>query len=393
MSSLPLAQEVPSPAAGLVLQRFVDWLQDRLFPSATNPTAVHWVACGIIILGAILLRRLITDLIFVPFRKMTAHSKSTLGTRLFPAIEGPVETLVMVAGITAALEVLLKPASVERLLAYGERAAATSVILWGFLCAGGAILDHFGEIAQARRLEMAALLPLIRRTLAFFFGVFGILLIAESLGVEVKAFLAGLGIGGLAFALAAQDTIANLFGSLVVVMDHPFHIGDTVRIGSNEGTVEDIGLRSTRLRTSQLTQIIIPNKLVATEAVTNLTRMPQRRVDQVIGLDCGTTPDRMEALLADLRAILAADPGVHKRLITVNFSNFGASSLDVQILYFTVDPDWAAHMALRERINLAFMRAVAARGLAFAFPTQTLHFDGPVARQIAGLNPGSAGSA
>jgi MscS family membrane protein len=181
--------------------------------------------------------------------------------------------------------------------------------------------------------------------------------IAQRMGVDVKAFLAGLGIGGLAFAFAAQDTLANFFGSLVVAVDRPFRVGEFVRIGSAEGTVEDIGLRSTKLRTGARTQVVIPNKMVANGIVTNLSRMPQRRVDQTIGLTYNITPEQMQALLEDLRGMLRADPEVHQQLIAVNFSGYSESSLEIQIVYFAADPDWQRHLDLRERINLKIMRA------------------------------------
>ena len=203
--------------------------------------------------------------------------------------------------------------------------------------------------------------------------VFGVLLIAQSLGADVKAFLAGLGIGGLAFALAAQDTIANVFGSIVVAIDQPFKIGEFVQIGSLKGTVEDIGLRSTKLRTPERTLIIIPNKSVASDPVTNYSRMPQRRVDLTIGLTYETKPEQMEAILGDIRDILKQDPGVHQEFSAVNFLNYGASSLDIQIIYFATEPAILKAFELREAINLKIMRAVLVRGLSFAFPTQTVH--------------------
>jgi MscS family membrane protein len=136
--------------------------------------------------------------------------------------------------------------------------------------------------------------------------------------------------------------------------------------------VEDIGLRSTRLRTGARTQVVMPNKLLASETLINLSRMPQRRVDQAIGLTYATGPDQMQGILEDFRRLLREDPGVHPGQIVVNFVDYGESSLDIQIVYFTSDPDWQRHLEVRERVNLKIMRAVEARKLAFAFPTQTV---------------------
>jgi MscS family membrane protein len=117
--------------------------------------------------------------------------------------------------------------------------------------------------------------------------------------------------------------------------------------------------------------------------ITNLTRMPQRRVDTVVGVTYDTPVDKLQQVLADVRTLLRADPGVHQSQIVVTLADFADSSLRVQILYFTADPDWEVHMATRERVNISIIRAFAVRGVAFAFPTSVMHLDGPIARQIA----------
>ncbi|MBC8010032.1 MAG: mechanosensitive ion channel family protein, partial [Burkholderiales bacterium] len=184
--------------------------------------------------------------------------------------------------------------------------------------------------------------------------------------------------------LAAQDTLANVFGSVVVAVDQPFRVGDYVKIGAFEGSVEDIGLRSTRLRTPERTLVSIPNKTVAAEAINNFTRMPQRRVLQTIGVTYGAKADQIDNLVSDIRGLLTGDPDVHPQTILVHFLNFGPSSLDIQIIYYSADPDPVKNMDLRQRTNLAVMRLVEARGLGFAFPTQTIEFAGEIAERMAG---------
>lgn len=381
------ASAVPAPPAAKkevtdLLERFVVWLH-HFFPSI-DEQVFHYIACGIVFLAAILLRHVITNVIFFYLKKLAAKTETTLDDKLFPALEEPVAMLIMVAGIFAALTVLQLSERADTIIGNGATIAVLGVILWGVIRSGEAILDHLEEIAHKRQMTVATFMPLIKKTLFVVAVIVGLIIIADSLGAKVGALITSLGIGGLAFALAAQDTIANMFGSLVVVLDQPFKVGDTVKIGANEGKVEDIGLRSTKIRTGARTQIVIPNKTVASEAITNFTRMPQRRVDQTLGLTYDTTPDQLEAVMQDIRGILRADEGVHKDTIVVAFSNYGASSLDLQLVWFATDPDWARHMAVRERINLKILRAVAAHGLSFAFPTQTMLFDGPVAKQWAG---------
>jgi MscS family membrane protein len=375
------AQAVPDGAApmpelggwrGTILgepARVADWL--HTFVPDVNER-IFRVMVFLLILGfTILLRRLVTRILLRQLQKLFGNGKG-MDDPVFAALITPVAALCMVAGIFIALAVLPLDAGGEWLVERGSRVAFTAVLLWCFMAGSAAALDHLEKAARHKGLGIGAFMPLLKKTLGVIFAILSALIIAASLGAHVEGFLAGLGIGGLAVALAAQDTLSNMFGSVVVMVDQPFQVGDSVKIAGNEGTVEDIGLRSTRLRTGARTLIVIPNKTVATEAITNFSRMPQRRVDQQIGLTYTTTPEQMGVILADLRGILLADPGVHKTLVAVNFVDFGESSLDVQIVYFTIDPDWLAHLAVRERLNLKIMQAVAARGLEFAFPTQTV---------------------
>jgi MscS family membrane protein len=385
MALLPAVQLPAAPTGPL--QWLVDWLQNDLFRGSLDTSTARWMAFLLVILVAVLGRRLIIAFLSSLTKRITQRSKNKL---LLPALEDPAATLFMLLGIVAALAVVPIWPAVPHAVTLGERGALAAVLLWGIACAGGAIVDHFAEGARARRLHIAAFIPLIKRTLGAFFLMFSVLVVFESLGFEVKTFLTGLGIGGLAFALAAQDTIANLFGSFVVVMDQPFYVGEFIRVAAFEGTVEEIGLRSTKLRTVQRTQVVIPNKTVAAEAITNYTRMPQRRVDTTLGVTYDTPPGKIEAVLADLRALLRAHPGVHQGQIVVSLADFNDSSLRVQILYFTADPDWESHMAVREQINLAILRTFAARDVALAFPSSVIHLDGPVARQLAAGAGGAA---
>ena len=364
-----------------LLERFVSWLH-HFFPNIDDGL-FHWIACGVLFIAAILLRHIITNVIFFYLKKLAEKTETTLDDKLFPALEAPAATLVMVLGIFAALTVLQLSEQVDRLIGNGAIIAVLSVLLWGFIRAGGAILDHFEEIAHERRMTVATFMPLIKKTLFVVAVIIGVIIIADSLGAKVGALLASLGIGGLAFALAAQDTIANLFGSFVVVVDQPFKVGDAVKIGASTGTVEDIGLRSTKIRLLDRSLVVIPNKAVASESIVNLSRFTGRRVEQTLGLTYDTTPEQMELILADLRRLIEGEAEVDKASVLVTFSGLSASSLDILVVYVTLSPDALASLRLKERVNLGIMRAVTARGLSFAFPTQTMHLPAPVVEKLA----------
>lgn len=365
------------PAAPDFLEHLVDAGLARFEVESVENTLAHYAVAALFLVGALLLRRVVTGLIFKKLKKLAGRTQTTLDDKLLPVLESPLATFIMLAGIFSALNVLKLSAANDRLIGYGSTVAFSLALFWALLCALGALLDHAQEMAQQKQMGVAAFMPWIKKTLITLFVIFGVLMVVQSLGFDVKALLAGLGIGGLAFALAAQDTLANLFGSIVVAIDQPFKLGEAVKIGGNTGTVEDIGLRSTKIRLVDRSLLIIPNRTVANEAITNLSRFTGRRVEHVIGLTYDTTPQQMEAVVADLRQLINAEPEVTPAETQVWFRDYSASSLDLWIVYLAKDPDFARHMALRQRINLGIMRAVAARGLAFAFPTQTLHVATP----------------
>jgi MscS family membrane protein len=354
------------------LEHIVDEILALFDVRTGENTTTHFVIALVLLVGALVLRRVVTLLIFSQLKKVAARTKSTLDDKLFPALEAPVATFIMLVGIFAALRVLKLSDTSDLYIGYGSTIAFSVVIFWGLLRAFSAVLDHAQERAYGKQLGIAAFMPWIKKTLITIFVVFGLLMVVQSLGYDVKALLAGLGIGGLAFALAAQDTLANVFGSIVVAIDQPFKLGEFVQIGPHAGAVEDIGLRSTKLRKADKSLIIIPNKTVAAEAVTNLARFTRRRVEHVIGLTYDTTPEQLQAIVKEIHSLLTAEPEIDANSVMVFFRDLNTSSLDIWIVYETPDPDFQKHMRVRERMNLAIMRAVAAQGLSFAFPTQTL---------------------
>lgn len=364
------------------LEHLVDVILELFDVEASGNTTTHYIISAVLLVCAFLLRRVVTGFIFRMLRKLAAKTETTLDDKLFVALEPPVATLIMVVGIYASLKVLKLTATADHYISYGSTVAFSLTIFWGLIRAFGALLDHAHEVARGKQMGVAAFMPWIKKTLVTVFVVIAVLITAQSIGFEVRPFLAGLGIGGLAFALAAQDTIANLFGSIVVAIDQPFKIGETVRIGANVGMVEDIGLRSTKIRLVDKSLIILPNKLVAAEPITNLSRFTQRRVEHLLGLTYDTQPDQMEAIVADIRQIILAEEEVHPPSVNVFFRDYNASSLDIWITYETKTPDFQKSAHMRQRINLAIMRAVQARGLSFAFPTQTLQFDANTVRQL-----------
>jgi MscS family membrane protein len=190
----------------------------------------------------------------------------------------------------------------------------------------------------------------------------------------VASLIAGLGIGGLALALAAQKTVENLFGSVSVSVDQPCRVGDFVRVeGGLLGTVENIGLRSTRIRTLDRTIVTIPNGKFADARIETFAARDKVRLFTVVQLEYRTTAEQMRSVLAGFEQVLSRHPKIEPNSVVVRFAALGASSLDVEVVGIFLTSDWNEFTRIRQELFLELMEVVERAGTGFAFPTQTLH--------------------
>lgn len=219
------------------------------------------------------------------------------------------------------------------------------------------------------------LVPLIRKTLRFFVLVMGVILILQNNGYNVASLIAGLGIGGLAVALAARDTLANFFGSVTIFIDKPFRIGDWIKVGDVEGTVEEVGFRSTRIRTFYNSLVSVPNSNISNNDVDNLGMREYRRLLTTLNLTYSTSPEQMEAFVEGIKAIVKSNSHFRQDFYEVHFNAFGAHSLDVMVYVFFKVPDWSTELQQKHNFFLEVLKLAQEVGVEFAFPTQTLHVD------------------
>ncbi|MEL7040415.1 MAG: mechanosensitive ion channel domain-containing protein [Pseudomonadota bacterium] len=205
-----------------------------------------------------------------------------------------------------------------------------------------------------------------------------LLLILDNVGADVTALLAGLGIGGIAIGIAAQGVFRDLFSSLSIVIDKPFQVGDTVRYGESWGIIEDIGLKTTRVRARSGEQMIISNTHLLDFEIHNMERMVRRRIETGFGVIYQTDPDLADRVPDIVAKILKDVPAVE--FDRCGMSAFGPSSLDYELVFFSLQPDFNRSMAARSRVLLALFRGLQAEGLEFAYPTQTLFVEGMPAK-------------
>jgi MscS family membrane protein len=201
----------------------------------------------------------------------------------------------------------------------------------------------------------------------------GGLLLLNLLGVNITALLAGLGIGGIAVAFAAQKTLENLFGGILIISDQLIRVGDFGRFGDCMGTVEDIGLRSTRVRTLDRTVVSIPNGYLASTNIESFALRDKFWFHPTIGLRYETTADQLRYVLAEVRVLLYAHPKVETPSARVRFVRFGASSLDLEIFAYILAPEYTVYLEIQEDLMLRIMEIIEASGTSIAFPSQTMY--------------------
>jgi len=220
----------------------------------------------------------------------------------------------------------------------------------------------------------AHLIRIFTRLLGLVVAV-GLLLVgADMVGLPAYGIVAGLGVGGLAIALAAQPTVENLIGGFSLFADKPIRVGDFCKYGDEVGTIEAIGIRSTRIRGIDRTVTTIPNASLSKMPIVNLTKRDRMLLKMVIGLRYETTPEQLRHVLAKLRELLLAHPMVTPEPSRVRFTGFGDCSLNVEVFAYVGTADMNEFLAVQEDINLRMMDVVAASGTGFAFPSQTLYF-------------------
>ena len=316
-----------------------------------------------------------------PFEAIASRTDSELDDRIIKETRSPLGWLINTLGIYLAVMILQLPPGLQAgiiLLLHTVGIVFIAWMLYNAVEVVSIVLDRFTEKTESDMDDH--LVPLVRKILRVAIVAVTIITIIQQWGYDVTSLIAGLGLGGLAFALAAQQTLANLFGSIMIFTDRPFSIGDWIKTSHGEGVVEEIGLRSTKIRTFSKSLISVPNADVASTSIENFSQMNLRRIKTIIGLTYSTTPDQMDYVVEGIKTLIREDEDFFHEAYYVNFIEFSASSLDIQIYCFTNTTVWGEYMDVRQRFYLNIMRLVDQAGTGFAFPSQSLYVETPLGR-------------
>ena len=330
-----------------------------------------------IIAAALLLRGLFTRYIFKLILKLTQRTKTGLDNSLALAFQVPFRALILVIGIYLALFYYFDGAPAD----YINTLLRCFIIIffaWGFYNFLGT--DSLQELTKRLDLDRS-ILDFLAKLFRVLIVALAVIIIAQEWDYDVNGFLAGLGLGGLAIALAAKDAAANIFGGIVIVLDKPFSVGDWIHTPTVEGTVEEISFRSTKIRTFAQALVTVPNSVPANEAITNWSRMEKRRVTFHLGVNRATPREKLKSCVEKIRAMLENHPEVHKETIMVRFDQFGESSLDIFFYFFTQTTVWSEYLRVREDVNLKIMEILEEEGVSVAFPSRSLYFENSPPRE------------
>lgn len=334
----------------------------------------QWIGLLLIIMVGVVLDRLLSMLMRLFVRRWKQRTAHLEYRQVDDNILRPLGLMAMAVIWWVGLNMLGLPESALLVLLVAVKFLASISGVW----AAYRLVDLM-TASLLRRAELSegklddALVPLIPKTLKIFVTVAGFVFIANNLNMDVTGLLAGLGLGGLAFALAAKDMVQNLFGSITVLMDRTFTVGDWVVVDDVEGSVERIGFRSTRIRTFYNSLVTVPNSRFITASVDNMGARRYRRLSCKLSLTYDTPPDRIEAFCEGVRELVRQHPYMRKDYYQVYLNELAASSLDVLLYVFWATPDWNTELRERHRLLLDILRLASRLGVEFAFPTQTIY--------------------
>lgn len=335
------------------------------FIAANTPS--DWLAALAFAIGGWLIGQVLRRLSYGTLGRWVARSANSTDDVLLGALRAPTVVILTVLGLFLGYEQLIWPTKADLWMSRALHVAIALSITWFVARAITRLLGDFlgkGRTSDHRR---GSAIPALVGVVNVLLWGMGLVVALGNAGYDVGALLAGIGIGGLAMAMAAKDTLANVFGGITVFADEPFHAGDRIRIADHTGRVEAIGLRSTKLRTIEGPLVVIPNHLFTESVVVNLSAEPAQRVRMEIGLERSTPADRVQRALTVLSELISDEQEWLEPKHTVSLHDLKADQLGLLFIYH-VRKDKPIDQ-VRTRINLEVMKRFSSEGLRFAYPT------------------------
>jgi len=322
------------------------------------------------------LRRVITLIVVQPLRGLAKRTGRAYDDQLLDLMLLPMRWFIIAIGILISAEILEVRGGLAVVIENLGRSFIILAILIFLYRLIDLLMPNAPMLARVTGIKVEErLLPFLRTAVKIVLMALGITIVLQEWGYDISGLVAGLGLGGLVLSLAAQDTVANLFGFSALVSDRPFDVGEYIVTPDVEGIVEHVGIRSTRVRRLDQAAIYVPNSKLANSAILNWSRLSKRRIDYVLGVTYDASSGDLRVLLHRIREMLSSQETVDPESVVVYFINFGDSSLEVLVRCYVLIADWGEFTAEKERINLLVMDIVNDLSMSVAFPSMSLYVE------------------
>jgi MscS family membrane protein len=350
---------------------------DALLEFKFGTIPVWRIVASLLLLGlGFALRRFLLQWMIAPLDKLLDRTETTYDDQLLEAVEHPMRWIVNLVALYFALLVLNLPGALMQVASLVLQTVGTVMVAWMANKLINVLVAILGDYSQNTQSEVDDyLVPVVGRVVRVALIGLVVIVIIQQWGYDVTSLLAGLGLGGLAFALAAKPTLANWFGSIMIFTDRPFVVGDRIEIDAGEGVVEEVGLRSTRIRTREDSLITIPNANIASNDIENLSARRKRRINTTLGLVYSTPIATVETIVERLRGVLDDHADIDASQAIVRFSGFGDSALEVYVDCYANTSKRAEFFRIRQEVYGEFARVVDQEGSSFAFPSRSIYME------------------
>jgi small-conductance mechanosensitive channel len=325
-----------------------------------------WLTAACIIIVSITIVRILQSVVLGRVKKFAARTSSTLDDVLIRIIQRNVMPLAYFIAVIAGLRYLVLPPRLDKAIDGASIIFFTYFLIRGISNLLTYFFAEYTRKSEAQARQAKGIIAIVKVIL----WLLGIILMIDNLGYNITAIVTGLGIGGVAIALAAQAVLADLFSYLVIFFDKPFETGDFIALGDKSGAVEYIGVKTTRLRTADGEQLVVSNTDLTNSRVHNYKRMEKRRVLLTIGVTYETPPEKLRRIPAMIKEIVESQQDV--LFERAHFKSFGAFSLDFEIVYHILTPDYGKFMDCQQAFGFALIERMQAEEIEFAYPTQKL---------------------
>ncbi|MEM6278888.1 MAG: mechanosensitive ion channel family protein [Verrucomicrobiota bacterium] len=332
---------------------------------------VDWLTALVIIAAAVMLGKVVYWVFQRVVRRFTAKTQTKIDDIIIDLIEEPIAFGLIVAGVWVGLATLSLPDWFHEKLGHVAQVLIVLAIAWMLARLTDALFrEFFRPLAEKSETDLDdQLLPIAQRSVKTIIWILAVVIALNNAGYDVAALLAGLGIGGLALAMAAQDSVKNVFGGFTIFTDRPFTVNDRIQVGGYDGSVREIGIRSTRLRTLDGRQVTIPNSHFSDAPVVNVSSEPSRKVVTNLGLTYDMSPEQMETAMETLRAIAEGNDDLEEGP-AIGFNGFGDFAMNIIFVYYI--KSGSDILGTQTAINLEILKQFNEKGLEMAFPTQTI---------------------